>query len=205
MFSGKYEDLKEKWTEVIFSDEKKFNLDGPDGYNYYWAGVNTKEVTYSKRANGGPSVMVWGCFNLADKSELTFISGNIDSKKYQDVLEKHLLPFLERQDLNYVLFQQDNARPHVSKSTKKWLEDRNINTMYWPAYSPDLNPIENLWGELSRRVYSNGKVYNTIGELKSSILCNWYEIEQRYCKTLINSMPTRIQKIIDNNGGSIKY
>lgn len=205
IFSGKYSDLDEEWGNVIFSDEKRFNLDGPDGYNYYWAGLNSEEIVYPKRANGGPSLMVWGCFNLKDKSELAFIKGNIDSEKYQGVLESHLIPFIKRQNNPNVIFQQDNARPHVSKSTKDWFSLREIELLYWPAFSPDLNPIENLWGELSRMVYANGRVYNSLNELQTAIMCNWFEIKQTLCEKLINSMSSRIQNVVANGGGSTKY
>ena len=58
------------------------------------------------------------------------------------------------------MYMHDNAKPHVSKLTNEWLKDNNINVIDWPAYSPDLNPIENVWIILVRMVYANGKQYN---------------------------------------------
>ncbi|KAH9090499.1 hypothetical protein Ae201684P_014300 [Aphanomyces euteiches] len=51
------------WTEVIFSDEKKFNLDGPDGWQYYWHHLRHEEQMISRRQNGGGLVMIWGAFS----------------------------------------------------------------------------------------------------------------------------------------------
>ena len=80
---------------------------------------------------------------------------------------------------------QDNARCHVSRETKAWLERQNIPIMDWPPYSPDLNPLKNLWGILSNIVYSHGKQYHTIQELRIEHL-----------QTLSMSMPNRIYDLI---------
>uniref|UniRef100_A0A915CR11 Transposase Tc1-like domain-containing protein n=1 Tax=Ditylenchus dipsaci TaxID=166011 RepID=A0A915CR11_9BILA len=48
-----------EWESVIFSDEKKFNLDGPDGFSYYWRDLRKEPRFFSKRNFGGGSVMVW--------------------------------------------------------------------------------------------------------------------------------------------------
>ncbi|KAI5152537.1 hypothetical protein ENBRE01_2904 [Enteropsectra breve] len=72
-------DLGERWKNVIFSDEKKFNLDGPNGYSYYWHGVGNSEPVMSRRANGADSVMIWACFSFSGLSEISFIDGMINS------------------------------------------------------------------------------------------------------------------------------
>uniref|UniRef100_T1IMZ2 Uncharacterized protein n=1 Tax=Strigamia maritima TaxID=126957 RepID=T1IMZ2_STRMM len=66
--------------------------------------------------------------------------------------------------------------------------------------SPDLNPKENAWGLLSRAVNANGQQYNNIVELKAAIISKWEEIEQNQLKTLVNSMPNRLFKVIHKQG-----
>ena len=86
---------------------------------------------------------------------------------------------------------QDNARCHVSRETKAWLERQNIPIMDWPPYSPDLNPLENLWGILSNIVYSHGKQYHTIQELGVAVKTTWSNIRIEHFQTLSMSMPNR--------------
>ena len=77
--------------------------------------------------------------------------------------------------------------------------------MSWPPYSPDLNPIENLWGYLSRKVYEDGKQYSTVSELKDSLIKAWNEIPLSYLQNLVNSMPSRLFEISKSQSGSINY
>jgi transposase len=195
----------DEWKRVIWSDEKKFNLDGPDGFAKYWHDLRKKELFFSKRHTGGGSVMIWACFNFQGKSTLAFVSGNQNQYEYQRHLNDHLLPFMHEFGGENPIFQQDNCRCHVARSTLQWLQDRNIQVMPWPAYSPDLNPIENLWGVLVRRIYEGGKQFNTIEELKTDIVRCWNEIEKNMLENLSNSMPKRVCKVIHAHGDSIEY
>lgn len=204
-FAREYISLGDKWKYVIFSDEKKFNLDGPDGYGYYWHALGDSTPTLLSRTFGGGSVMVWACFDHFGQSEIVFIDGSIDSARYQDALSEHLLPFLASRNNESSLFQQDNARPHVSRSTLSWLNEHGVKTLPWPAYSPDLNPIENLWGILVQRVYANGRQFQTINELKQSIILEWRGLEPGILQSLSLSMTSRMCDVLQGNGSFIKY
>ncbi|CDF40637.1 unnamed protein product [Chondrus crispus] len=81
------------WNKVIFSDEKKFNLDGPDVNACYWHDLRKDERFFSKRQNGGASVMVWGGISPYGVSPMVFLNGNQDSRKYCATLDQALLPF----------------------------------------------------------------------------------------------------------------
>lgn len=195
----------DEWKKVIFSDEKKFNLDGPDCYSCYWHDIRDKSVVRSKRNFGGGSVMVWGAFHYGGKLPICYITTRMNSSKYNELLEDVLISFLDENSEDSFTFQQDNASIHVSKQSLEWFRQKQITVMEWPACSPDLNPIENLWGILASKVYENGRQFNTVIELKDCIKGSWGEIEPDVLKNLVDSMPRRVFETIKSQGGHTKY
>lgn len=192
-----------EWKMVIFSDEKKFNLDGPDGLMCCWHDVRRKKYEYRRRSFGGGSVMVWGAIHAGGKSRLAVLEGKQNAESYIRTLGSFLLPMLPTDCPNSMIFQQDNAAVHTAHLTKMWLLYTNINIMDWPAHSPDLNPIENVWGLLARRVYADGRTFETTSQLKSTILTEWNNLGADVIQSLIQSMPGRCKSVLDNKGHCI--
>ena len=86
---------KAKWKQVLFSNEKKFNLDGSDGAAYYWHDLRKEEKIFSKRQQGGQSLMVWAGFGYRGQTNIACPKGRMNATAYQDLLDIHLLPFGE--------------------------------------------------------------------------------------------------------------
>lgn len=189
--------------QIIFSDEKKFNLDGPDGFRDYWRDLRKDPLCFSKRNFGGGSLMVWGAFSSSGTLNLAFPSTRMNSLEYQQVLSNCLLPYFDAHREKNFIFQQDNAAIHVSRSTKTWFEEHGVPVMEWPARSPDLNVMENMWGLLVRQVYAENRQFNSVDELKVSILNAWRDIRIETLEKLINSMPNRIYQTINKSGQCI--
>lgn len=94
--------------------------------------------------------MVWAGICHGFKTPLIFIEGNLTANRYLEiVLVPHVVPFVRRHN---VLFQQDNARCHVTRGNQDFLEANNVEVLQWPAYSPDFPAIEHLWDTLDRKV-----------------------------------------------------
>jgi hypothetical protein len=194
-----------KWREVIFSDEKKFNLDGPDGNQYYWHDLRKEPQYFSRRASGGGSVMVWAGFGFGGKTAIVLLDGRQSSADYIRVLTDHLLPIGEAIGGQNWIFQQDNAPIHTSGMTRNWFQANNVRVLDWPSYSPDLNPIENLWGILVRIVYANGRQFNSVPELRAEITRNWDLISVNHFQNLADSMTNRMVEVLKKKGQSINY
>ncbi len=148
--------------------------------------------------------MVWGAMSSAGVGPLCFLRSKVNTAVYQEVLEHFMLPAADQLygDADFI-FQQDLAPAHSAKATSIWFKDHGIPVLNWPANSPDLNPIENLWGIVKRKMrYARP---NNAEELKATIRETWALITPEQCHRLINSMPRRIATVIQAKGAPTKY
>lgn len=187
------------WRKVCFSDESYFRK----GTFYYkgscWRArdqkYDKKHVKIRSWTNG---LMVWGWFTHYGTGNLCPIEGKVDSDVYVDVLDE----FLPAGN-DYILLQ-DNAPSHTSKDTHAWFRENNIKSILdFPPYSPDLNPIENVWGTVKRRLAESPPQRKQ--DLLKSIEEVWNDISLEYLRGLVESMPSRLQAVINAKGGCTKY
>ena len=103
---------------------------------------------------------------------------------YQNILSEYLLPIYDNAEQDSIVFQQENASPHASKSTQAWMKSKNVTVFDWPCLSPDLNIMENIWGIMCHKIYSQATAYNSVEEYENVILKTWDEIDYETIQNL---------------------
>ena len=196
------------WNKVISSDESKIVI-GHDSRVYIWRkrGEGWRPDLVEPR-NTKPcyEVMIWGCITWHGVGTLTAVNGNINAVKYQEIIDENLWPVLARHfpNGNYEL-QDDNAPFHRARSTQDFIQRNGIGTMTWPAQSPDISIIENLWLLIKRKLQTRVCRIGSKADLFREIQSNSTEITPDYVKCLYRSIPRRILSVIRLKRHLTKY
>ena len=118
------------------------------------------------------------------------------------ILNEHLESSFEKTKTE--IFQQDGAPAHTAKLITNWFGDCGIEFIPdWPGNSPDISPIENLWANIKSKLQ---KVDTTsIQKLEVELKRAWENLDDAYLQSLANSVPRRLQMVIDSEGKPIRY
>ncbi|KAE8896787.1 hypothetical protein PF003_g19510 [Phytophthora fragariae] len=91
-------------------------------------------------------------------------------------------------------FVQDNAPAHRAKLTKKCAKELNLEDLGYPAQSPDLNPIENVWAAMKREL--NRTPATSLDDLKLKLRSVWADLDDTMIRKCVRSMPKRLDSVI---------
>lgn len=110
------------------------------------------------------------------------------------------------------IFQQDNAPVHTAQCVRDWLANQQFEMMPWPPFSPDLNPIENLWSVLKAKIYELDPELRTapdndgtVERLTEAAQVAWSQMDMSMLKSLAVTMPHRVEQVLANDGWYTSY
>jgi len=189
-----------EWTRTIFSDEKRFSLDGPDNWMSYVA-KNNENIRERRICKGG-GVMVWLMVMPNGLLCHKIIVGKFASKDYIHLLKTCAVPISK---LNYgddFFFQEDNSSVHKAKSVQDFTSTSRINILPWPAKSPDLNIVEDIWKLLSTEVYDGPQFQNTkdLKEKINDVIMHFNTTKRERIQALYKTIRQRLCTVLLKHG-----
>ena len=149
--------------------------------------------------------MIWAAIWGNQQWNTFLLERDWESKKHSYSVNSYIYVLEENLEGIYkpgMIFMQDNAKIHTAGKTTKWFENHGIVLMDFPTYSPDLNPIEQLWFELKQLVNVLDPQLKTVkaGEdelrerLTAAVERAWLLISPERIRGLVESMDTRIKR-----------
>ena len=193
------------WDSTLFTDESYIYLDN----NHRWLWRRRGEIdpaVFHQRSRFPAKLLIFGGISKHWVTPVVFVEGIVDTISYMDdcIDETGLIPEMNRVYGNRAwTLMQDGASAHRSKATLEYLNLYCKLLDNWPPDSPDLNPIENLWAIIKKRIEDMNP--QIIQELKELIITVWDSIEIELIHNLIDSMPNRLQAVVTNHGGRTGY
>jgi hypothetical protein len=154
---------------------------------------------YMKRPKSG---LIWRCITYDAVGRLVRCSNHVNADEYIKVLQDGCVQLVTSECGMW--FMQDNAPIHRAKLVTNWMKDNNISCIRWPAYSPDLNPIEEVWSLIKRRLHARASV-KSLDELDEVVQQIWADLSVGYIRSLYDSMPKRLHQCVKCKGHPIDY
>jgi len=192
------------WTMALFSDEKTFEA----GHQQRKAWQRPKHRMVIRRSGHPPKVHVFAAVGHFFRSEPVFFNGTLDKDKLCKILRKQLPPTASadcpNESLGGWILVHDNDPKFTSHKAQALLDSLAPDRIRdWPANSPDLNPIENVWSQLQLVV--NRKKPKNVKQLKRAIRRAWSNLDFKQIRKLTSSMPARFKALRAAHGGGTGY
>lgn len=154
--------------------------------------------------------MFWGCFHGHTKGPGIFWEkdwGSINQESYCQRTVPIIHGYIEmmRREGIHLVLMQDSAPGHAAGDTKQDLAERGIIVIFWPPFSPDLNPIERVWHIMKNYIQDNYPENLSYDKLRAAVKDAWEKVGEFEFRALIESMPARCQAVIDADGLFTKY
>jgi len=197
------------WDTVIFSDESSFHTHEAMKGRFAWRFPREElepKMVQPVTKFGGHKLQVWGCLTSQGVGYPCSLPEGIDGPTYLTILKDELVSTINlyHKDFKGVIFQQDGAGPHRAKVVQDFFRRQKYSVLPWPAHSPDLSPIENLWADVKKRLEEkHGEIPKA--QLWKVVEDEWNATSQEFCKQLFASMPERLAAVIHAKGGYTKY
>ncbi|GFY34376.1 transposable element Tcb2 transposase [Trichonephila clavipes] len=200
---------EQDWACVLFSDESRFSLSSDCRCQLIWreSGTAYRPVNIQEKDQYPTcSIMVWDGIMINGRMRLHVVAnGTMTGQRYIDeVLLPHVRLFRGGFCDKFV-FMDDNATCHRTLIVQDCLDSEGIQRLVWPARSPDLSPIENVWDALGRQVAGRNYSPTNKNTLIRALTEEWNKLPQQLLDNVVQSMVRRVECCITLHGGHIPY
>eukprot|EP00170_Pyropia_yezoensis_P000249 contig_1611_g250 len=194
---------------ILFSGDNSFQVRQPQSRSV-WRLRGQRFQTKNPRpayTNGRESEMMWGAFSARGRTPLVRAEGSMNGASYVMLLETVNVHYL---CANYeapdgTRFREDLAPCPTAQVARPCKDALGIKLLTWVGETPDLNPIENAWVDLERRLRSRSVSPKTKDELFAAFQEEWTAIPDAFFKKLTESMCRRVRGVVAPNGAGTKY
>ena len=174
---------KKEFTNVIFCDECTIQL---EHHSRLCFRKKYEKRRLKQRAKHPIKLHIWGGISARGATKLVMFTGIMDAGRLGAVYEAGLVPFVRERFPDGQRLYQDNDPKHASKYIEDFLEVKKINWWYSSPESPDLNPIELVWGSLKQYLRNRYKPKN-FEELKAGIETFWLSLTPEVCRNILGT------------------
>ncbi|KAM8711582.1 hypothetical protein ACLKA7_012149 [Drosophila subpalustris] len=191
---------EEHWRRVIFHDERRFNLDGPDGFSYYFHDLRNYERKLSQRPRGN-SVYIYLMICVGGPIYLEVSSAKQRPESCIEAIMRERPNIVSKLGGNTEFVLQDhNWMSHALPTAQELLNSEGLKTQKWPTIAHDLNIMENIWGWLIREVFDGGRKFSRKDDLIFRIKEAWSRLPHDLITNLYSTLPERITELYYTQG-----
>ena len=187
------------WSRTIFTDETCYQL----FRNTIRRWSRNPKAEVKRIPKNRQKIMVWGSFSIKGLVGYHSFNTIMDGPYYVQILHDHLIRNARKQFGRHWRLQQDNDPKHKSRVAQQFLSKEVPEVIDWPPNSPDVNPVENLWSIIKRRVEKRKPT--NLQELDMFLHEEWDKTDMVVLSHLVDSMKSRCLALIESKGERINY